>query len=149
MRAPPSIYLKSADVPSTLQHFEHDWKLIVDLGLFLFGLCNAGVQFAAVGPITAIVFLSLLLGKTLGISAFALLAQKLGFPLPLGVTLKELFIAALIGGIGLTVSLFVAGEAFTDPHLQDAAKMGALASILIAPLAFVIARFLDIKRRGN
>ncbi len=132
--------------PSTLQRFEHDWKLIVDLGLFLFGLCNAGVQFASVSAITAIVFLSLLLGKTLGISAFALAAQKLGFPLPTGVHLKELFVAALIGSLGLTVALFVAGEAFPNAPLQDAAKMGALATLLIAPLALLLARLLHIHR---
>ena len=29
---------------STLSTFEHEWKLVVDFGLFMFGLANAGVQ---------------------------------------------------------------------------------------------------------
>jgi NhaA family Na+:H+ antiporter len=135
--------------PSTLHKFEHDWKLIVDFGLFLFGLCNAGVKFSAVGPITWIVLLALLIGKTLGVAGFALLGSKLGFPLPKGVGFKELLITGLIAGIGLTVALFVAGEAFVDPNLKDAAKMGALASALIAPIALLLARVLGIKPTRN
>jgi NhaA family Na+:H+ antiporter len=131
---------------STLQNFEHDWKWIVDFGLLLFGLCNAGVAFASVSAVTALVLLSLILGKTLGISLFALAARQLGFPLPSGVGIKELFLMALIGGIGLTVSLFVAGEAFVDPQIQGGAKMGALASALIAPAVLLLARFLRVTR---
>jgi NhaA family Na+:H+ antiporter len=132
---------------STLEHFERDWKWVVDFGLFLFGLCNAGVAFASVSAVTTIVLLSLLLGKTFGISLFALLARRLGFALPAGVGLKELFVMSLIGGIGLTVSLFVAGEAFVDPQVQGGAKMGALASALVAPAAILLARMLRIQRR--
>jgi Na+:H+ antiporter, NhaA family len=134
---------------STLEHFERDWKWVVDFGLFLFGLCNAGVAFASVSAITTIVVLSLLLGKSLGISLFALLARRLGFALPAGVGMKELFVMALIGGIGLTVSLFVAGEAFTDPQMQGGAKMGALASALIAPAAILLSRTLGIARQST
>jgi NhaA family Na+:H+ antiporter len=132
--------------PSTLQKFEHDWKLIVDFGLFLFGLCNAGVKFSAVGPITTIIFLALLIGKTVGVAGFAYVGKLIGFPLPAGVGLKELIVTGMIAGIGLTVALFVAGEAFADPTLQDAAKMGALASAAIGPVAIVLGRVLGIKR---
>jgi NhaA family Na+:H+ antiporter len=132
---------------STLECFERDWKWIVDFGLFLFGLCNAGVRFASISAITLIVLLALLLGKTLGISVFALAGRRLGFALPAGIGIKELLVMALIGGIGLTVSLFVAGEAFTDPVIQGGAKMGALASVLIAPVALLLARMLGVARR--
>jgi NhaA family Na+:H+ antiporter len=52
----------------------------------------------------------------------------------------------MIAGIGLTVALFVAGEAFVDPTLQDAAKMGALASAVIGPIAIIAGRVLRIER---
>ena len=130
---------------STLLNFEHDWKIIVDFGLFLFGLCNAGVEFSAIGVITAIVFLSLLIGKTAGVVGFAALAKALGFPFPAGVGARELLIVGIISGIGLTVALFVAGEAFSERNAQDSAKMGALASALIAPLALVLARLLKVR----
>ncbi|MBU5638645.1 Na+/H+ antiporter NhaA [Geomonas sp. Red69] len=122
-----------------LSRFEHDWKLFVDLGLFVFGLVNAGVAFSSVGPATWLVLLSLICGKTTGIVGFALLGSKLGFPLPIGVGLRELFATGLIAGIGFTVALFVAGEAFSDPAASSAAKMGAMLSLFaFFPAALVM-----------
>ena len=37
------------DDHSTLSTFEHEWKVIVDFGLLLFGLVNAGVGFRLSG----------------------------------------------------------------------------------------------------
>jgi NhaA family Na+:H+ antiporter len=145
-RPDETVFDEEQIAPSTLQKFEHDWKVIVDFGLFLFGLCNAGVKFSAVGPITAIVLLALLLGKTIGVAGFAYLGKLLGFPLPTGVGAKELLVTGMVAAIGLTVALFVAGEAYTDPALQDAAKMGALASAAIGLLAIVTGRLLRLKR---
>lgn len=55
---------------------------------------------------------------------------------------RSLFAAGLTAALGLTVALFVAGVAFTDGVLQGAAKMGALGSAVIAPLAILGARIL-------
>lgn len=131
---------------STLARFEQEWKIIVDLGLFVFGLANAGVAFSAVGPATWLVLCALLFGKTSGIFAMGLLGQKLGFPLPWGMKKKHLLVAGIIAGIGFTVALFVAGEAFTDPGVQGAAKMGAMLSIVAFSIAFATARLFGIKR---
>lgn len=124
--------------PTTLTTFEHEWKVIVDFGLLLFGLVNAGVRFAAMGPATWLVFGSLLIGKTVGIFGFGLAASALGFPLPAGMNRRDLLLASMIAGIGLTVALFVAGAALSDPQIRGAAKMGALGSALIAPLVFIV-----------
>jgi NhaA family Na+:H+ antiporter len=129
---------------STLARFEHEWKVVVDFGLFTFGLANAGVEFSAVAPVTWLVLLSLLVGKTLGIFGFGWLGERLGFPLPKGMGLRHLAVAGLIAGIGFTVALFMAGEAFTDQAVQGAAKMGAIFSVFIAVPAFVIARLMGI-----
>ncbi len=134
---------------STLARFEHEWKIIVDFGLFMFGLANAGVEFAGVGPATWLVLAALVVGKTGGIFLFGLAGERLGFPLPAGMGRRELLVAGTVAGIGFTVALFVAGEAFVDPHLQGAAKMGAMASIIAAPSAYLIARTLRLKRRGR
>jgi Na+:H+ antiporter, NhaA family len=133
---------------STLARFEHEWKIIVDFGLFMFGLANAGVAFTGVGTATWLVFLSLLAGKTLGIFSFGFLGKKLGFPLPDGMGKRDLLVAGVIAGVGFTVALFVAGEAFTDPVIQGAAKMGAMLSIAAFPAAFFLARLLGIRKRG-
>ena len=71
----------------------------------------------------------------------------LRFPLPTGMTGRDLLLVSMTAGIGLTVALFVAGAAFTDPQVQGAAKMGALASALIAPLVFLIARLSRPRRQ--
>jgi len=125
---------------SPLSRFEHDWKLFVDLGLFIFGLVNAGVAFGSMGTATLLVLVSLIAGKTIGIVSFATLGHKLGFPLPAGMGLRELVASGLIAGIGFTVALFVAGEAFTDPAIAAGAKMGAMLSLFAFIPAATVAR---------
>jgi NhaA family Na+:H+ antiporter len=131
---------------STLARFEHEWKIVVDFGLFMFGLANAGVQFSEIGAATWIVLGSLILGKTVGIFVMGYLAELFGFPLPEGMGHRELIVAGIIAGIGFTVALFVAGEAFTSPDIQGAAKMGAMLSIVAFPVAAIIGRILRIKK---
>jgi len=133
---------------STLARFEQEWKIIVDFGLFMFGLANAGVAFSAVGPATWLVLCALLFGKTAGVFAMGLLGQKLGFPLPLGMGKRHLLVAGIIAGIGFTVALFVAGEAFSDPGVQGTAKMGAMLSIIAFPIAFAAARLFGIRKKS-
>ena len=130
-----------------LASFEHEWKVVVDFGLFMFGLANAGVEFAAIGVATWLVLASLALGKTGGIFSMGLLGRRLGYPLPSQVGKKELLLVGMIGGLGLTVALFVAGEAFTDPLIQGAAKMGALLSAGSGLLAIIGGRIMQVRRR--
>ena len=131
---------------SSIARFEHEWKIIVDFGLFMFGLANAGVEFSRIGTATWLVVAALLAGKTVGIFSLGVLAEKLGFPLPRSVGKKELLVVGIIGGFGFTVALFVAGEAFTDPTLQGAAKMGAMLSCLSGFIAVAAGRLLKIRK---
>lgn len=132
---------------STLAKFEHEWKLVVDFGLFMFGLANAGVGFSAVNSATWLVFSALLFGKGIGIFTMGILGERLGFPLPRGMDGRHLLVVGIIAGIGFTVSLFIAGEAFIDPQTQGAAKMGAMLSIGIFPIAVAAAKLLGIRKR--
>jgi NhaA family Na+:H+ antiporter len=131
---------------STLSRFEREWKVPVDIGLFMFGLANAGVRFASIGTATWLVLASLIIGKTGGIFLMGWLGQKLGYPLPAKVGRTELVLVGLIAGIGMTVALFVAGEAFTDPVTQGAAKMGALLSAVCAIIAIIAGRLTNVRR---
>jgi NhaA family Na+:H+ antiporter len=133
-------------VTDTMRRFEHAVKMPVDFGMFGFGLVNAGVALERLGPATWAVAAALLVGKTLGVTSLALLADKLGFSLPEGMTPKALVFAGLTAGLGLTVALFVAGAAFTDPTIQAAAKMGALFSVAAAPLAIIGSRLFGVRR---
>eukprot|EP00441_Pelagodinium_beii_P039171 CAMPEP_0197626528 /NCGR_PEP_ID=MMETSP1338-20131121/5450_1 /TAXON_ID=43686 ORGANISM="Pelagodinium beii, Strain RCC1491" /NCGR_SAMPLE_ID=MMETSP1338 /ASSEMBLY_ACC=CAM_ASM_000754 /LENGTH=587 /DNA_ID=CAMNT_0043197069 /DNA_START=76 /DNA_END=1839 /DNA_ORIENTATION=- len=121
-----------------LHSFELDLKLPVDMGMFAFGLANAAVRFDQIGGITVAVVTSLLFGKMIGISACSLLASRLGFRLPEGVRALDVIVMSLLAGVGLTVALFVAGEAFVTPVLQGEAKMGAMLSVVCGLMAWLL-----------
>lgn len=131
---------------SPLHSFEHDLKLFVDLGLFAFAYANAGVELAGIGTLTWLVLGALVVGKTLGVSLFSLLAVRLGFPLPDRMGLRELLMAGFVAALGLTVALFVAGAAFVDPHLLGQAKMGALFSGFVGLVAILIGKLAGIRK---
>ena len=126
---------------SPLEHFEHTMKLPVDIGLFFFALVNAGVSFGEVSGLSWIILASLIVGKVVGITGFSMFADKIGFPLPAGMDWKHLVVTSCVAGLGLTVALFVCGQAFVDPSLQAAARMGAVFSVAAVGVAYA-AKFL-------
>lgn len=132
----------------TLGRFEHLFKRPVDIGLFGFGLANAGVTLGSVGSATWTVLAALLVGKTAGITLFALAGTRMGVPLPDGMDRRSLVLAALTASLGLTVALFVAGVAFVDPAVQGSAKMGALLSVVAAPAVLLGSALLGVRRRS-
>ena len=130
---------------SPLENFEHSMKTFVDFGLFFFALANAGVAFSGIGGMTWLILGSLVIGKTLGIAGFSLLGAKLGFPLPDRMGMKQAVMAGFVAALGLTVALFVAGEAFPDELLRGQAKMGALFSGAVGLVAVVLGRMFRMK----
>jgi NhaA family Na+:H+ antiporter len=107
----------------------------------LFALANAGVRLsggelatALASPVTFGVLLGLLLGKPLGITLFSWAAVRMGVAtLPSRVTWRMIHGAAWLGGIGFTMSLFIAGLAVPGmPGLLAAGKLGILAASLTA-----------------
>lgn len=135
--------------PDLLNRIEHALKPVVQVVLFLFGLANAGVEFSAVGPATWLVLAGLVIGKPLGIFAFGWVAARpLGFGLPDGMRLTDLFVMGCVAAIGFTVALFVASVAFEYGPVQYAARMGALMSFGAAGIAILAGRLLRVERRG-
>jgi len=134
----------------TMNEFEHWWKAPVQVVLFSFGLVNAGVPLSSVGEVTWMVLGSLVIGKPIGIVAFALLAGLIGFTRAEGLGIRAMIVLGVTAGIGFTVALFFTTAAFpiTSPHL-DEAKMGALLSFLAAPLALILARVLGVMPRKS
>ena len=129
-----------------LEQFEHHLKMPVDFGLFFFAWANAGVAFGNINAVTLMILLSLIVGKTVGVSLFSLVMSRAGFPLPEGMGLRHLMVAGMIAGLGLTVALFVANKAYYGTDFLDPGKMGAVFSIVVAGLAFVFARVIGIRR---
>ena len=130
----------------TLNRFEHWWKTPVQFVLLLFGLANAGVAFAQIGPGTYYVVAGLLLGKPLGVLLFSAAARLAGASLPPGLRLSDVFVVGVIASIGFTVSLFFATAAFSGGSALAETKMGALLSFIGAPLAIAVARIRTTRR---
>lgn len=135
---------REAAQQSPLENFEHDLRSCVDYGLFFFAFANAGVSLGGITGLTWIILASLILGKMVGVTLCSYLADLAGFRLPDGMSLRHLVVTSVIAGLGLTVALFVSGQAFTDPGVQGAAKMGALLSVLAGVFAYVLAIVLGV-----
>lgn len=135
--------LENAQSPlHRLEHLLHPW--VAFLILPVFALFNAGLSLGGGGgvltPVTAGVFLGLLVGKPVGVLVFSWLATRLGWAsLPEGVGWRSMVGVGLLAGIGFTMSLFVGGLAFEEGGLLDQAKLGVLsASVLAAMLGLAI-----------
>jgi len=124
-----------------LQRFEHGLHPWVSFLIIpIFALANAGVTLAGMDVIGAItspvslgIIVGLFIGKQVGIFGFSWIAVKLKFAsLPEGVTWKKIYAGGILAGIGFTMSLFIAGLAFTDQTLIDLSKIGVLCGSLLS-----------------
>lgn len=117
----------------------------------LFALANSAIALnwdsldaAAHNPAVAGIVAGLVVGKFLGISIPVLLAAKLGIGrLSEGLTIRHVVGAALLAGIGFTMSIFIAELAYGgNPQLVDQAKTGILfASLIAGVLGYLWLRF--------
>jgi len=131
-----------------LNDIEHALKYPVEIVLFLFGLCNAGVKFEAMGDATWLVLAGLIIGKPIGVLIFGWFAAKpLGLGLPAGMRIVDLFVIGCVAAIGFTVALFVAAVAFDAGPVQDAAKMGALFSFGAAILSIIAGKVTGVQKQ--
>ena len=125
-----------------LQRMEHALHpLISHFIVPLFALANAGVPVGGdLGatlsePLVLAVLVGLVGGKQIGILLAAWLIVRTGWAsLPSGVTWRHIYGAAWLGGIGFTMSLFVADLAFGATPALALAKIGILAASVIAGL---------------
>lgn len=144
--------LGAPDAPtSPLHRIEHALSNPVAFGVLpLFAFANAGVtlgdDFAwqLMSPLPLAIALGLFLGKPIGLFGSIRLAAHLGFGArPLGANWRQVLGMAWLGGIGFTMSLFIALLAFPhDPHLIDQAKIGVVTGSLFSALAgYLVLRF--------
>lgn len=129
-----------------LENFEHTLKLPVDFGLFFFGLANAGVAVSGIGPTTFVVLGALLIGKVVGIGTLSWIGNAIGFSYPKGMSTRHVLVVGVVAAIGLTVALFVAGQAFPgDSPYSGPAKLGALLSAGAAAIAIALGKALNVR----
>ncbi len=108
------------------------------LVLPLFALANAGVAIDVAGLAPTVVLgvvAGLAIGKPLGVYGAVWLATRLNIAdWPAGISPGALLGAGALAGIGFTMSLFIAGEAFTAESLITSAKVAVLGASLIAAI---------------
>ena len=130
----------------------HPW---VAYGIMpLFALANAGVSLtgldlssAATQGVLIGVAIALVVGKPVGIFLGSWLVVRLGWCyLPDGVTWRRVALVGCLGGIGFTMSIFIATLAFGSESLLAATKSGVLiASVVAGVVGFAVGR-IDVAR---
>lgn len=148
----------SEAVQSPLQKIEHrlhGWAAFVILPLF--ALANAGValDIGAISnetlPVALGIIAGLLVGKPVGLFSAIWLSVRVGLvTLPREVTWRHVAGLACLGGMGFTMSLFIATLAFGSNQLLAAAKLGIVAASLIAGTAgFLVLRSARVETRTD
>lgn len=133
---------------SPLQRLEfalHPWTTFVVLPLF--ALANAGVRLIGGNlsalvrtPIALGILIGLVAGKPIGIASVTWLATRIKVAeLPAGVRWIHIVGAGMLGGIGFTMSLFIAGIAFRGSFETTEAKVAILgASVVAGVLGYLV-----------
>jgi len=136
-----------------LEKLEHDLHPSVAYGILpLFAFANAGVSFEGISlesfshPVPLGIAAGLFFGNQAGVFGFSWLAIKSGIAkIPQGVSWLQLYGAALLCGIGFTMSLFVASLAFQQggPDFAVDDRLGILlGSFMSGILGYGVLRFL-------
>lgn len=147
----------SDKVISPLQDLEDSLHPVINyLIIPLFAFANAGIYLLDMNPVTIVsgislaIIVGLVLGKFIGIFIFSWLTVKLHMaPMPDQSNWKMIAAVSMLGGIGFTVSLFIANLSFGDGgpaglSLLNDAKLGIVVGSLLAGIIgyFLLSRYL-------
>jgi NhaA family Na+:H+ antiporter len=129
-------------VQTPLQRLEHIWHLpVAFIVIPIFAIFNAGIplQFGSMSetlshPVMLGVMFGLLLGKFIGITGACWIALRLGVgQLPTGTRFSQIAAVSVLGGIGFTMSIFIAELGFANQsEYLLMAKTGVLAASMLA-----------------
>ena len=144
------IPLKSSDGSSMLRNLEHKlhpWVAYFILPVFAFA--NAGVSFAGLSVASLLnalplgIFLGLLIGKAIGVYGSSALLVRFGVAkLPAGAGHVHLLGAAILCGVGFTMSLFIGSLAFDTPEHLTLVRLGVIcASTLSAVIGYALLNY--------
>lgn len=144
-----------AMIETPAQRLEHSMhKPVAFFILPLFAFANAGLHLewgtmgkAMIEPVTMGIILGLVGGKFIGITLLSLLAVKLGIGrLPEGCNSQHMIGVGLLGGIGFTMSIFIAELGLAG---QTEALLNAKTGILFASLIAGIAGYTWLRLLGS
>lgn len=133
-----------------LQHILH--YPVAFLILPLFALSNTAITFpknllqSIITPNSLGILFGLVIGKFLGIFCISLLAVRLKLAsLSADLTWRHVLGISLLGGIGFTMSIFIANLAFTESSVITSSKI----AILLASVFSAIAGLIILKRKAK
>ncbi len=121
----------------------------------IFSLANAGIPIdpSSFGeiithPVSMGIAMGLVIGKLLGIAGFSWITVKLGLTkLPAGINFNHIIGVAFMGGIGFTMSIFIAELGFAhSPEDLLMAKTGILLASLIAGVSGFLWLYFSAKK---
>jgi Na+:H+ antiporter, NhaA family len=145
---PTDIFLDPPD-DDAVHHAEHEWHLIVQPVLFLFGLVNAGVALKAYDTGSWAMLLAQLVGRPAGVLLAVGVAIVAGLHLPGHMRWRELLVVAFATSTGFAVALFLAtGVLATGPVLAQA-KIGVLGSAFGLVITLIAARLLRVGKLAH
>jgi NhaA family Na+:H+ antiporter len=135
-----TIEISCQKIETPLQRFEHKFHPWVTYGIMpLFAFANAGVSIGGnLGsilstPVALGIIAGLIVGKQIGITVFSWIAVRLNVAaLPAGTGWMQIYGVSWLGGIGFTMSLFIANLAFADEQTLNIAKAAVLGASTIA-----------------
>jgi NhaA family Na+:H+ antiporter len=111
---------------------------------------DAGVAASLTNSVSLGIIGGLVVGKQIGITLFAWLAVRLGVAqLPSGLTWRHIYGISWLGGIGFTMSLFIANLAFGQYDVLSVSKVGILTASLIAGVGGGLVLGTSIRRTEN
>lgn len=156
LHAVHALELACHDVETPLQrllHSLHPW--VAFLILPFFALSNTGLTFHEINFSEAVsysvnigIILGLVCGKPIGITLFSFLAVKFkAASLPEGVRWSHISGAAMLGGIGFTMSLLISDLSFSSPLILNYTKMAILSGSVLS--AIVGISFLSVISAGS
>lgn len=131
---------KEKKMSNQMEHKLSGW--VAFLILPLFAAANTAIKIDVnmmneiINPLSLGIFFGLVFGKPIGIVLFSWLADRTGIAhLSKNITFRKLVGAGFLGGIGFTMSIFVANLAFNDRELIDMAKLSIIIASITAAAA--------------
>ena len=128
---------------SPLEELEHDLQNTVSYGILpLFAFANSGISLKGAGfaelfhSVPLGIAAGLFIGKQVGVMLMCWLIFKLGIStMPKGMNFKQIYGAALLCGVGFTMSLFIGGLAFggTTPLFDE--RLGIIMGSIVSGIA--------------
>ncbi|WP_201586566.1 Na+/H+ antiporter NhaA [Psychrobacter jeotgali] len=128
---------------SPLEELEHDLQDTVSYGILpLFAFANAGISLEGAGfaelfhSVPLGIAAGLFIGKQAGIMFMCWLIFKVGLStMPKGVNYKQIYGAALLCGVGFTMSLFIGGLAFGGATPLFDERLGIIMGSIVSGIA--------------